>query len=319
MQRRNFLAAGALLPAASAWLPARAADWPAKPIQVIVPYAAGGADNYIRPLQPALDKKHGITLVIESLGGAGGTIGSGKVKRAAADGYTLLFCGSGALTIAPRLQESGAPGPAEFTPIMNLTTIPYVVAVRKDSPIKTGKEFLDFIKKNPGKLNYGTPGTGSAPHLGMEALAKELGTSMTHVPFAGISAAVQSLLGGHIDAVLGAPSNVLPQVKAGELRGLAVTSKKRFPFAPDLPTMAELGADVDVVTHFGFLGPKGLPAPVVQKLAAAIRDAAADPAYVTAMQNQQTPIDLLSGEELAKALAQEESRFAPVIEPLRKK
>jgi tripartite-type tricarboxylate transporter receptor subunit TctC len=320
MQRRTFLAAAGVLPATMAWGPARAADdFPSRPIQVIVPYAAGGADSYIRPLQPALEKKHNIRLVIESVVGAGGTIGAAKVKRSPPDGYTLLFCGSGALTIAPRLQESAAPRPADFTPILNLTTIPYVIAVRKDLPIRNAAEFVEFIKRNPGKLNYGTPGTGSAPHLGMEGLAQRLGTNVIHVPFAGVTAAMQSLLGGHIDAIIGAPSTVVPQIKSGAVRGIAVTGSKRFAFARDLPTLAEAGADMEVSTHFGFFGPKGVPAAVVQRLAAAFRDAADDAEYAKVMEGLQTPVELLSADALARELAAEEARFEPVIALVRKK
>jgi tripartite-type tricarboxylate transporter receptor subunit TctC len=320
MQRRTFLAATGTLPATFAWSAVRAADeYPSRPIQVIVPYATGGADSYVRPLQPTLEKKYGIRLVIESVVGAGGTIGAAKVKRSAPDGYTLLFCGSGALTIAPRLQESGAARPADFTPVLNLTTIPYVIAVRKDLAIRNAAELIEFIQRNPGKLNYGTPGTGSAPHLGMEGLAQKLRSGVTHVPFAGVTAAMQSLLGGHIDAIIGAPSTVMPQVRSGAVRGIAVTSRKRFPFAADLPTLAELGHDVEVSTHFGFFGAKGMPAAVVQRLATAIRDAADDEAYAKVMEGLQTPVDLLSAEELARALAAEEERFEPVIALMRKK
>lgn len=319
MQRRSFLAAGTLLPATFALDAARAADeFPARPIQVVVPYAAGGADTYVRPLQPALEKK-GIRLVIETLVGAGGTIGSAKVKRSPPDGYALLFCGSGALTIAPRLQESGAPTTADFVPIVNLTTIPYLIAVRNDSPLRSAAEFIDYVKRNPGKLSYGSPGTGSAPHLGMEALAQKLGTTMTHAPFAGVAAAMQSLLGGHIDAIIGAPSTVVPQMRAGTVRGLAVSSTSRFAFTPDVPTLRELGADVNVATHFGFFAPKGTPAPVVQRLATALREAAAEPAYAKAMEAVQTPVDVLPGDVLAKALAAEEELFAPVIAAVRKR
>lgn len=320
MNRRSFLAIGSLLPTALASADAWSADaYPSRPVQVIVPYAAGGADTYVRPLQPVLEKKHGMSFVVETVVGAGGTIGAARVKRSAPDGYTLLFCGSGALTIAPRLQESGAPTPADMTPVMNLTTIPYVIAVRNDSPIHDAAGFIEFVQRNPGKLNYGSPGTGSAPHLGMEALALRLNTSMVHVPFPGVSAAVQQLLGGHIDSIIGAPSNVLPQIRAGALRGIAVTSRTRFPFANDLPTLKELGADVDVATHFGFYGPPGLAASVVQKLAAAIRDAAGTPAYASTMAGLQTPVDLLGAAALTQALAKEQALFEPVIASMRKK
>lgn len=320
MQRRSFLAGCSFLPAAFAVPRARAADaYPARPIQVVVPYAAGGADTYIRPLQPVLEREHGIKMVVETVVGAGGTIGSARVKRSPPDGYALLFCGSGALTIAPELQQSAAPTPAELTAILNLTTIPYVIAVRNDSPIRDAAGFIDFIQRHPGTLNYGSPGTGSAPHLGMEALALRLHTSMVHVPFPGISAAVQQLLGGHLDSVIGAPSNVLPQIRAGALRGIAVTSRSRFPFAKELPTLAERGVDVDVSTHFGFFGPPGLDATVVRKLAAAIREAAGTPAYAATMAAMQTPVDVLPADALLHALAREQSLFEPVIAGLRKK
>ena len=297
---------------------AQAADeFPSKPIRVVVPYATGGADTYIRPLQPALQAKHGITLVIDSVTGAGGTIGATQVKRAVADGYTLLFCGSGALTIAPRLQGASV-SLADFNPVLNLVTIPYIVAVRKDAAIQTGREFVEYLKHNPDKLNYGSPGVGSAPHLAMEVVANNLGTRITHVPYSGIATAVQALLGGHIAAVIGAPSNVMPQVRAGRLTALGVSSKTRFPLTPQLPTLAEAGADVDVATHFGFFAPKGTPQPVIDKLAAAVRDAARDPAFAAAMEAMQTQMDILSADDLAKSLVAESAYFAPVIDRLPK-
>lgn len=317
----NFrrLALGALL-ATTAALAAgtvRAADeFPTRPVHVIVPYSAGGADNFIRPLQDAL-QKNGITLVIESVPGAGGTVGANRVKRSAADGYTLLFCGSGALTIAPKLQGDSL-SVADFSPILNVVTIPYILAVRKDSPIRTGREFVDYIKRNPGKLNYGSAGTGSAPHLALEAMATNLGTHATHVPFPGISASVQSLLGGHIDAVIGAPGNVMAQVRSGQLVALGVSSRQRFPLTPQLPTLTEQGAPVDVVTHFGFYAPKGTPPAVIDRLATAIRDAARQPAFTTAMEGMQTQVDLLAPEAFLKELSAEAAYFAPVIARLPK-
>ncbi|QHE88181.1 Bug family tripartite tricarboxylate transporter substrate binding protein [Hydrogenophaga sp. BPS33] len=289
--------------------------FPSRPIRVIVPYAAGGADSYIRPLQDTLSKKHGITLVIESIVGAGGTVGANRVKRAAADGYTLLFCGSGALTIAPKLQNDTL-SPADFEPVINLATIPYVIATRKASNIRSGRDFVDYIKRNPGKLDYGSPGIGAAPHLGMEALAASLGTSVNHVPFSGIATAVQSIMGGHIEAVIGAPSAVMPQVRSGQLWPIGVTTRQRVPLMPDLPTLAEAGAPIDVTTHFGFLAPRGTPSAVVQKLAAAIADAARDPAFLSVLEGMQTPVDVKPAAEFARALVAEAAAFEPVIAKL---
>jgi tripartite-type tricarboxylate transporter receptor subunit TctC len=307
---RRLLLAAALACAATG--ASAQADFPQRPIKVIVPYAAGGADSYIRPLQAALEKNHNMTLVIESVVGAGGTVGANRVKRSPADGYTLLFCGSGALTIAPKLQNDSL-SPADFVPILNLVTIPYIVATRKESPIRTERDFVSYIRQNPGKLNYGSPGLGSAPHLGMEAMATQLGTSVTHVPFSGIATAVQAILGGHIDAVIGAPSSVMPQVKAGQLWPIGVTSRERFPLAPQVPTLAEAGAPVEVATHFGFHAPKGTPPAVIEKIGAALRDAARDPAFVTALEAMQTQVNVMNGDAFARALAAESATFEPVI------
>jgi tripartite-type tricarboxylate transporter receptor subunit TctC len=313
MRRRSFAlaAAGAALPLA--WREALAAnEFPARPIQVIVPYAAGGADIYIRPLQPALEKKHGVRLVIESVVGAGGTVGAARVKRAAPDGYTLLFCGSGALTIAPRLQ-AGAPVAADFVPLLNLVTIPYFIATKKGSPIRDLRGLTDFIKSRPGALSYGSPGFGTSPHLGMEALARKLGSSVTHIPFSGVATAMQSLLGGHIDAIIGAPSTVIPQVEAGTVSAVVVVSKDRFPLAPDVPSLAEAGIDLDVSTHFAFYAPKGTPAPIAARLALALSDAATDPAFRQALEATRTRIDVLPADVLARVLAEESARFGPLV------
>ena len=315
--KRQFLktlTASALCAAASlAGLGAMAQEaYPNKPIRVIVPYAAGGADTYIRPLQAALEKQHGMNWVIETVVGAGGTIGANQVKRAQPDGYTILFCGSGALTIAPVLQNMNLSA-RDFAFIVNLVTIPYVIAVRPEAPYRTAAGFIDFVKRNPGKLSYGSAGIGSAPHLGMEALAASAKSSLVHVPYNGIAASVPALLGGHIDVVIGAPSAIMPHVRSGKLVALGVTSKERFAPLPEVPALAEAGVDVNVATHFGFLAPKGTPQAVLDKFAAAVRDAAREPAFVTAMATLQNRIDMLPADEYLKAIEAEAADFAPVI------
>jgi tripartite-type tricarboxylate transporter receptor subunit TctC len=294
-----------------------AGPFPDKPIRVIVPYAVGGADTFIRPLQPTLKRDHGIDLVIETVTGAGGTVGANQVKRASADGYTLLFAGSGALTIAPVLQGINL-SINDFEPITNLVSIPYIVAVRKESPLQSAAAFIDYAKRNPDLITYGSPGTGSAPHLALAATAEKLGTGLTHIPFSGISTAVQALLGGHITAVVGAPSVVMPQVRAGRLSALAITSKDRSALSPEIPTLAEAGVVVDVTTHFGFFAPKGTPDVVIQKLIVAIRDAARDQAFIKTMETMQNRIELLPGAAFTKALEQEAAGFAPIVAKLPK-
>ena len=318
MKRRSLVTTavnvtlGAALP--WSWRASLAAeDYPARPVQVIVPYAPGGADVYIRPMQPMLEKRHNLRLVIESVVGAGGTVGSARVKRSAPDGYTLLFCGSGAFTIAPRLQATGAPVAADFIPLVNIATVPYIIATRKGSAIRDTRGLIDFIKSNPGALNYGSPGIGSSPHLGMEALARNLGSSVTHVAYSGIATAMQALLGGHIEAVIGAPSTVLPQMQNGAVTGIVLASKDRFPLAPDLPTLADVGIDIDVSTHFAFYAPKGTPQPVVAKLSMALGDVAADPTFKQALESTRTLVDVLPSDVLARVLGEEQVRFGPMI------
>ena len=255
--------------------------------------------------------------MIESVVGAGGAIGSAQVKRAAPDGYTLLFCGTGAMTIVPKMSQTEYTI-ADFVPVLNLIAIPYVLAVKKDAPYKTFRDMVAHLKATGTPLTWGSPGVGSAPYLAMEAVADSLGVKMTHVPYTGIAPAVTAIVGGHIDAVIGAPNVVLPQVRSGNLVALAMSSKERFALAPEVPTFTEQGADIDVVTNFGFLAPKGTPQAIVEKLAAAIRDAAADKAFTDTMATMQNAVTILPGEAFAKTIAAEEAYFAPVIAKLKK-
>jgi tripartite-type tricarboxylate transporter receptor subunit TctC len=294
-----------------------AADYPTRPIRVVVPYAAGGADTFIRPLVSSLEKKHGITLVIETVVGAGGMIGVGQVKRSNPDGYTLLFCGSGALAIAPAMAKADYKI-EDFSPILDLISIPYVLAIKKDAPYKTVQGLIEFARANPGKLTYGTPGVGSAPHLAMEEMAARLNVSITHVPFSGISTAVTSAMGGHIDAIMGAPNNVLPQVRSGNLIAIGISSRERCELAPEIPTLKEAGADVDVSTNFGFLAPKGTPGPIIERIANAVRDAASEPEFIDLMKGMQNRIRILSAKEFSAQLEAESAYFGPVIASLPK-
>jgi len=310
-----FAAALLLASAAAASAQGEADAFPTRPIRVVVPYAAGGADAYIRPLTTALESKHKITLIIESVTGAGGAIGASQVKRAAADGYTILFCGTGALTIVPKMNKVDYTM-ADFEPILNLVSVPFVLAARKEMPYKTFAEMVAHAKANNTPATYGSPGVGSSPYFAMEAVAENLKMPIQHVPFSGIVPAVTAIVGGHIDAVIGVPNIVMPHVRNGNLRALAMTSRARFKLEPDIPTFAEQGADIDVVTSFGFVAPKGTPPAIVKKLAAAFRDAAADAGFVKTMETMQLGITLLPGEEFAAVLKKEADYFSPIIDKI---
>lgn len=310
----KFLAAALAMLAAG---PALAqSDYPNRQIRVIVPYAAGGADIYIRPLTDNLEKKK-ISLVIVNQVGAGGIIGSTAVKRAEPDGYTLLFAGSGAMTSAPKFQKADYTLD-DFQTITDIISIPFILTVKKDAPYKNLKEFIAYAKANPGKITVGSPGVGSTPHLAMEILAGLGGFTYTHVPYTGVATAIVGLMGGHVDAVFGAPSSISPQVKSGELLALGISARERFKPHSDIPTFFEQGFDVEVVSSFGFFAPKATPKAIVDKLNAAFQDVAKDPAYVENMTKLYNDIKLLGPDDFRKALETESAAFAPVIAKLPK-
>jgi tripartite-type tricarboxylate transporter receptor subunit TctC len=223
LSRRGALLAAGLVVAARG---ARAQAFPNRPIRVTVPYAAGGADSFIRPLQERMAQALGQPIVIESVSGAGGAVGANRVRTAPNDGHALLFAGTGALTAVPRLQNLNY-SIADFVPIANLIAIPYVLAGRRDARFTDFAGFLRVAREKPEGLTYGTPGIGSTPHLVAEAMAKAAGIKLLHVPYSGIATAVVALLAGDIDLVMGAPGNIMPLVERGVV-SLAQTGASAF-------------------------------------------------------------------------------------------
>lgn len=298
--------------------PVHAADpFPSREIKIIVPYAVGGADTYIRPLADALKTKHNMQIIVVNQPGAGGITGANAVHRAEPDGYTMLFAGTAALTSAPRFQKADY-DISGFQPVMHLITIPFLITVKKDAPYKTFAEFIDFAKKNPGKISYGSTGVGGSPHLAMEALQLAAKVQMTHVPFTGVAQAVPALMGGHVDSIIGAPSNIMPQVNSGELVALASSSAKRFKPTPEIPAVGEFGYDADVGANFAFFLPKATPKDIVDKIYNALKDVASDPAYQANMAKLYNEVLILGPDDLAKRVAAEDKVFGELIAKLPK-
>jgi tripartite-type tricarboxylate transporter receptor subunit TctC len=221
------------------------------------------------------------------------------------------------MTSAPKFQK------AEYTldnfqTITDIISIPFILTVQKTAPYKTLKEFIAYAKANPGKISVGTPGVGSTPHLAMEIFAGQAGFTYTHVPYTGVATAIVGLMGGHVDAVFGAPSSISPQVKSGELIALGISAKERFKPHSDIPTFYEQGFQVEVVSSFGFFAPKATPVAIVEKLNAAFQEVAKDPAYVENMTKLYNDIKLLGPAEFRKALQDESAAFDPVIAKLPK-
>jgi tripartite-type tricarboxylate transporter receptor subunit TctC len=310
--RRGALAAAGLMLGAGG---ARAQDYPNRAIRVIVPYAAGGADQYIRPLQGRIGQALGQAVVIDSVTGGGGAIGANRVRTSPPDGYTILFAGTGALTAVPRLQKLNY-SIADFAPIANLIAIPYVLAGRRGARFSDFAGFLREARAKPEGLSYGTPGVGSTPHLVGEAMCKAAGIKLLHVPYSGVATAVVALLAGDIDLVMGAPSNIMTLVEQGVVP-LVQTGARRMTALPDLPTLHEAGLDVELVTRFGFFAPKGTDSAVLDRWAALIQEGGSVPTYVEAMQRMFNEVELLDRASFQNFLAAEDAATARLLEELK--
>jgi tripartite-type tricarboxylate transporter receptor subunit TctC len=261
------------LAAATAATIAHAQAWPSKPVTLLVPFPPGGSTDMIaRTLAPQLEQRLGGSFIVENKAGATGTVGAGIVKRAPADGYTLFVSSLGPFVIAPHLLKS-VPYDAlkDFDPLTVAVQAPNVLAVPANSPHKTLADVIAFHRANPGKMSFASSGNGSSDHLTAELFWQQTGTSGLHVPYKGGGPAMQDLLGGQVNASFQNINAVIPHVKTGKLRALAITSTARSPQLPDVPTLAEAGVKgVDVYSWQGVAAPKGLPADIRAKLHAAI-------------------------------------------------
>ena len=281
-------AAGALALAMLA-SPSWAQDFPSKSIKLVVPYApGGGADSVARIVAKKVSENIGQPIVIENKGGAGSIVGTDLVAKAEPDGYTLLLGQSGPISINPAVYKTLPYDPVkDFAPITMTTAYPYILVVNSDSPAKTLQEFVALAKSKPGALNYGSTGVGAANHLVAELFASKAGLKMTHVPYRGTALAVGDLVSGTLNVVFGDPISVLPHIKSGKLRALAVTSLERSPVAPEVPTVAESGyPGFEALAWHGILAPAKTPPAVVKKLNAEFVKALADPATKELLEKQ---------------------------------
>ncbi|MGH8617357.1 MAG: Bug family tripartite tricarboxylate transporter substrate binding protein [Burkholderiales bacterium] len=246
-----------------------AQPFPTKPIRLIVSFAPGGTTDIVaRILGQALTERLGQQIVIDNRGGAGGTIGTELVARSAPDGYTLVTCGINNHGMGPAIQKHLPYDPIrDFAPISLMYTVPNVLVVHPSVPVKSVPEFIAYAKKNPGKLSYGSSGPGSSPHLSMEWLRAITGIDVVHVPYKGGGPAVTDLLGGQIQAMFNNVSTQQATIKAGRVRALGVTSAKRTPQLPDVPTFIEAGVPGFEVTAWqGICAPSGISKTVQTRL-----------------------------------------------------
>jgi tripartite-type tricarboxylate transporter receptor subunit TctC len=268
-QRRAVLASMLAIGAAAVAPSALAQPaWPAKPIRVIVNFPPGGAaDQLARMIGQPLSEALGQPVVIENRGGANGNIGGAEVAKAPGDGYTLLMSSGGMVSINPHLYAKMPFDPVkDLVPVAAAARVLVYLEVKPSLPVKDVREFIAYLKANPGKLSFGSPGNGSSPHLAAEMLKSQVNAFAVHVPYRGAAPAMQDLLGGQLDFMFD-PGIGLQHVKAGKLKLLAVGSPRRSPLFPDVPTLDEVGLrNFDADTWFGFYAPAGTPAAVVSRL-----------------------------------------------------
>lgn len=296
---------------------ALADTWPAKPVSLVVPFPPGGSSDMIaRTLATKLQDKLGGSFVVENKAGAGGTMGSAAVKRSPADGYTLLVTSLGPLVIGPHLIKGVAyDALKDFDYLSVAVQAPNVLAVPAASPHKSVADVLAFHKANPGKMSFASSGNGSSDHLTAELFWQITGTSGLHVPYKGGAPAMSDLIGGQVDATFMNINTGLANIKGGKLRALAITSAKRSPLLPDVPTLEELGIKgATVYSWQAVAAPKGLPADVKARLHEAIVAGLNDPAVKPKLLELGFEIVANTPEQFTAFQAAEFARWKKVIE-----
>jgi len=319
MLRRILFAAGLL---AAAGLATAQAQYPAKPITMVVPFPPGGlADIVGRPVAEAMGRELGQPVVIENKGGAGGGIGMAQVAKAAPDGYTILMALSSYSVIPEADQVLGRTPMYAFNalrPIARITADPTVLAVRADAPWRTVKDFVEDAKKRPGAINYGSSGNYGTMHVPMEILAQTAGIRMTHIPYTGAGPAVAALLGGQVDALSTGPATVLQHVKAGKVKVLGHWGNARLETLPEVLPLKQQGYDAEYAQWSGLFVPAGTPEPVVQRLRAAARAAANDTRVKETILGAGSPVLYLDTPEFERYVQADVRRMAEVVKKIGK-
>jgi tripartite-type tricarboxylate transporter receptor subunit TctC len=308
MKPRSFMF-GFLLAACS--LGAAAQGYPAKPIRLLIGFAPGGAADYVaRAMSQSMSTALGQTVVVENRPGAGSSIAAELVAKSPPDGYTLLIASPSSISVNPALNPKLGYTPRDLAPVTKLTSSPLVIAANPDTGINSVQDLVSRAKKEPGTLNYATSGNGSAPHLGAALFAQVAGVQMTHIPFKGGAPAIQSVVAGDTQLTFGTPPSVLPMIKAGRLKGLAVTKRERTELVPGIPGMAEAGLpEYGIEFWYGLFVPAGTPTAISKKLFDAARSAMEQPQVKAALAREGTEVDLSKSSEDFAAFLEKDAKL----------
>lgn len=319
ISRRSLLAVPALLAAGSALSRSALAQeaWPVRPVRMIVPFPPGGSTDVLsRVIGEYLSKEIGQPVVIENRPGSAGNVGVNAIARAEPDGYTIGVSTIGPLSAHLELYRTLPFDPrTDFTYIADIYEIPNVLVVHPSNPAKTVQEFIAWAKeKGPGKVSYGTPGLGTTAHLSTEFLSRKVGLQLLHVPYRTGSVAVQDLIAGRIDFMFDNLPTIIGQIQGGTIKPLAVSTARRWPGLPNVPTMIEGGVpDFDVTSWSGMLAPKGLPDAITKKLVDAHLKIGQDPVFVKRFEELGAIATMKGPEVLRARIASEIPRWAEVV------
>jgi tripartite-type tricarboxylate transporter receptor subunit TctC len=302
----------------------RAQDaWPVRPITFLVPYGAGGyTDLMARLTARYVEKALGKPVIVDTRVGAGGIVGTQAVANAPPDGYMFCVCSIGAISIAPfdQNQKVGYDPVRDLAPVGVVSSIAQVVIVKKDLPVKTLAEFVSYAKANPGKLNYGSSGAGGLTHYSVELFQARTGIQAVHIPFKGGAPSTAAVIAGEVDFSFANMTDGLPQVQAGSVRGLAVTSHKRSSYLPDLPTVHEaIIPDFVVETWNGIMTPSKTPEPIIRRLSEILIKMADDSEVKEAMRKAGADTVKTTPDEYRAQIQQEIAQWKPLIEEIAQK
>lgn len=317
-QRYGAAAIVAVLAVALLGAAAHAQDWPARPVRLIAPYAAGGnSDGIARITAQRLTEALGQTFVVENRLGGNGALAAEAVARAAPDGYTLLWGATPPLTINPALTKLSYDPAKDFAPISVVGTNAFVLVVNKDFPPRTVAEFVSYVRAQPGKLAYAEGSAGSITHLGMALFLHRAGLAMTNVSYRGNAPALTDVMAGHLPTMLSNISDAMPQAAAGFIRLLAVSSEQRAPQLPDVPTIAESGfPGFNVLTWNGLLAPAGTPNAIVAKIAGETARMVKDPQFVARLEQYGADPVGNTPEQFAAMIGSETALWADAVKSL---